>query len=445
MLMKTRIASLIEDRETRFRVDRAVYSDAEVFEAEMRHLFEGGWVYLAHESQVREPGQYFSTRIGRQPVFVLRRKDGSVGAYINACSHRAATLVPFEAGKANVFTCRFHGWAFNHDGKCIKIKNEDTGAYPYEDVKGEFSLTPVAKVESHRGFIFGSLVADVEPLGEFLGAAAPWIDLLADQSPQGMEILPGSSTYIVRGNWKLQAENGVDGYHVSTVHRVFGTTVANREAKNNVGGMSRTESGRILGNVESGCYDFGHGHMAIWAKRTDPTRHPLWPQRERLEKEFGPQRLEWMLNRGRNLYLFPNVFLMDNPSTQVRTLNPISADVCEVTVRCIAPIGEPAEARQARLRKFEDFYLTTGMSTSDDLAALEATHTGGYGRAARWNDFARGFTATQQGPGEQDRAIGSHPQAVSPTWDHESLYHGFYRYWRERLLAGGAAHEGGVL
>lgn len=445
MLIKNRnerVASLIEDRAGRFRVDRSVYLDADIFEAEMELFFEGGWVFLAHESQIKNPGDYFSTRIGRQPVFLVRKKDGGIGGYINACAHRGATLVPYEHGRANVFTCRFHGWVYNQDGRCIKIKNEDTGAYPTypnADCKAQFSLTPIARLESYRGFIFASLRAEVPDLREWLVGTTAWIDLLVDQSPQGLEVVRGVSTYTVHGNWKLQAENGVDGYHVSTVHRVFAATVTSRESKGKVEGLGRTESGRMLGNVNSGGYDFGNGHMGIWAQRTDPSKHPLWREKARLEREFPAARVDWMLNRGRNLYLFPNVFVMDNPSSQIRTLHPVSPDVCEVTVRCVAPIGEPAEARAARLRKFEDFYLTTGMATSDDLAALEATHAGGHARTARWNDFARGMSAIRRGAEDTDGAsIGVVPQSMTPNWDHEALYHGFYRFWQQRLLEGRA-------
>ena len=209
------------------------------------------------------------------------------------------------------------------------------------------------------------------------------IDLLVDQSPQGLEVVRGSSTYTMYGNWKLQAENGVDGYHVSTVHRVFATTIAARQQKNAREGMAKTEAGRITGNVQSGCYDFGNGHLGIWAQHTTPEVRPLWQQKERLERELPAAKVDWMLNRGRNLFLFPNVFVMDNPSTQIRTLHPIAPGVCEVTVRCIAPVGEAPQARAARLRKFEDFYLTSGMATSDDLAALEAVHAGSEAQIGR--------------------------------------------------------------
>jgi benzoate/toluate 1,2-dioxygenase alpha subunit len=436
MLTRNRIESFIDERDGRFHVDRSVYLDDDVFEAEMKAFFEGGWVYVAHESQVREPGDYFATRMGRQPVFVVRRRDGGLAAYLNACAHRGAILVPFERGRANAFVCRFHGWSFNHEGRCIRIKNEETGAYPDADTRERHSLTAVPRLQSYRGFVFASLGADVPPLEEWLAGTTTWLDLLVDQSPQGLEIVRGASTYVMHGNWKLQAENGVDGYHVSTVHRVFAATVAARQQKSAAEGLQKTEAGRITGNVNSACYDFGNGHLGIWAQHTTPEVRPLWRQKARLDRELQAARVDWMLNRGRNLYLFPNAFVMDNPSTQIRTLQPVAPGVCEVTVRCVAPVGEPADARSARLRKFEDFYLTSGMATSDDLAALEAVQAGSEARAARWNELSRGATVVRRGREDADGArIGLVPQMMSPNWDHETVYHGFYRFWQQRLLA----------
>jgi twitching motility two-component system response regulator PilH len=69
----------------------------------------------------------------------------------------------------------------------------------------------VARFESYRGFLFASLNADVKPLLEHLGESAKIIDMIVDQSPEGLEVLRGSSSYIYEGNWKLTAENGADG------------------------------------------------------------------------------------------------------------------------------------------------------------------------------------------------------------------------------------------
>jgi len=428
------INAMISHEESKFLVDRSIYTNQEIFDLEIKNIFESTWNYIAHESQIKNAGDYFSTQIGNQPIFVLRKGDGSINAFLNACSHRGATLVPFESGNSKGFRCRFHGWTFNSDGKCLVIKNEDTGAYIDPEIKNNSSLTPVSRLSVYRGFIFASLESKVPELEDWLKGTKAWIDCLVDQSPNGLEILKGQSTYRLYGNWKLQAENGVDGYHVSTVHKVFANTIANREAKLNLNGLKETEAGRITGQVRSGSYGFGNGHMGIWTDRSKPTAHPIWAEKERIESSYSTSQAHWMLHRTRNLYLFPNVFIMDNPSTQIRTMRPLSPNQCDVTVRCIAPVGEPKEARSARIRKFEDFYLTSGMATSDDLAALEAVHSGSRATNSRWNYFARGETETLKGFDGEEYPLGDiPPEITTKNWDHESIYQGFYRVWQSMI------------
>jgi hypothetical protein len=63
-------------RET--EVHRDVYIDAGVFALEMKHLFSNTWVYVGHDSQVPNAGDYFGTAIGTQPVLMVRHTDKSV-------------------------------------------------------------------------------------------------------------------------------------------------------------------------------------------------------------------------------------------------------------------------------------------------------------------------------------------------------------------------------
>ena len=435
MRLEKDFTALVDDRvaDGVFRVDRSVYTDPEVFDAEMVQIFEGGWIYLCHESQIPDEGSYYATDIGFTPVVVIRQKDGGLKTFINACSHRAAILTPRKQGKARVLTCRFHGWAYSCEGRCVRIKQEKEGFGEEEFDRSLYDLKVVPRSESYRGFVFGSLEENVSPLREALAGAAGWIDLMVEQSPDGLEVVPGSSTYTIHGNWKMQIENSVDGHHVSTVHRVFANTMRNREERDGLTGMARTEGGRITGKVPSGAYDLGNGHMSIWAQHTTPERRPVYKKKDWLEANFSSGKVDWILNRGRNLAVFPNVALMDNPSTQIRRVRPISPDRTEVTVYCIAHVGEDDEARAARLRKFEDFYLTAGMATSDDMAALEDTYLGSHARAARWNDFNRGLHSMVEGADELAKLGGFEPVTSSESWENETLYFGFYRRWRELM------------
>lgn len=411
-----------------FRVDRRIYTDEQIFELELKRIFEQDWVFLCHESQFPNPGDYFSTFIGRQPVLVIRDKEGSVNGFINACAHRGALLTERRQGNAKTLRCRFHGWCFNTQGECVRVKNEKTG-WPEGANKDQMGLTPLGRITSYRGFVFGSLNASVANLEDHLGEAKPFIDLLADQSPDGIEVIGGYSDYIIRGNWKMQAENGVDGYHVSTVHRVFADTVAQREARHGREGMAKTEAGRIAGIVPTGCYDLGNGHMMAWADRATPEVAPLWEARDSLLKEFSENKVKWMVERGRNLCVFPNVLLMDQPSTQIRVFRPLSVDRTLVSVYCIAPKGESKQARIARIRKFEDFYMVTGMATPDDLAALEDCEIGAHAEKARWTDITRGLATMKEGPDEAANELGVQPVTSNCDWDFETLFYGYYEKW----------------
>jgi benzoate/toluate 1,2-dioxygenase alpha subunit len=195
-----RLPSLMEDdpESGRFRVARDIFTDPDFFELEMKHIWEGNWIYLAHETQIPNKNDYLTMYMGRQPIFIARNRNGELNAFINACSHRGAMLCRHKRANKATYTCPFHGWTFNNSGKLLKVKDPDGGGYPDTfNRDGSHDLTKVPRFESYRGFLFGSLNPDVKPLKEHLGEAAKIIDLIVDQSPEGLEGL--SLTHISFG------------------------------------------------------------------------------------------------------------------------------------------------------------------------------------------------------------------------------------------------------
>ena len=257
---KSTLGKLIDDSGKKFKVARKAYLDRDIFDAEMKYIFEGGWIYICHESQIPKIGDYYAAKAGRQPIFVIRKSENEISGFIDACAHRGAILSRTRRGSMKTIMCRFHGWCFDLDGQCTKIKDEEIG-WPEGLDRSRFSLKKLSRVKNYKGFIYASLSEPSSDLEETLGEARYFIDLIADQSPKGMEIVPGSQSYMVNGNWKLQAENGVDGYHVSTVHRVFARAMAKREASEDEGYMRQTEASRITGSTPTGVCDLGKGHM----------------------------------------------------------------------------------------------------------------------------------------------------------------------------------------
>jgi benzoate/toluate 1,2-dioxygenase alpha subunit len=423
---------LIEDKEAGdYRLSRSAFTDEALFELEMKHIFEGNWIYLAHESQIPKNNDYYTTHIGRQPIVIARNRQGQLNAFINACSHRGAMLCRYKRGNKATYTCPFHGWTFNNSGKLLKVKDPEEAGYPEcFNKEGSHDLRKVARFESYRGFLFGSVNPDVPPLAEFLGEAAKIIDMIVDQSADGLEVLRGASTYTFEGNWKLQAENGADGYHVSAVHWNYAATTSQRKQRN-AGDQIRAMDAGKWGQQGGGFYAFRHGHMLLWTKWANPEDRPNFARRDEFVARFGEAYADWMIQHSRNLCLY--VYLMDQFGSQIRVLRPLSVDRTEVTIYCIAPKGESAEARARRIRQYEDFFNVSGMATPDDLEEFRACQQGFAGRALEWNDMSRGSTHWIEGPDAAAQAIDLKPVMSGVKTEDEGLYTVQHRYWLDEM------------
>jgi benzoate/toluate 1,2-dioxygenase alpha subunit len=443
MSIRDRVATAVVDDPSSgaFRCRRDIFTDPDIFDLEMKHIFEGNWVYLAHESQVAGKNDYFTTSIGRVPVILTRGKDGAINAFVNACSHRGAQLCRRKRGNQPLLVCPFHGWSFRTDGSLLKAKDAATGAYPDSfDRDGSHDLTRIARFADYRGFLFGSLNPDVAPLEDYLGETRLIIDQIVDQAPEGLEILTGNSTYIFDGNWKLQMENGCDGYHVSSVHANYASTMARRAE-----GGTRAVDANGWSKAVSGVYGFENGHILLWTRVLNPEVRPVWTQRAALAERLGADRAEIIVSQSRNLALYPNVFLMDQFSTQIRVVRPIDVHRTEVTIYCFAPKGEGAELRATRIRQYEDFFNVSGMGTPDDLEEFRSCQSAYEGAGALWNDLSRGAMRWIAGPDDNARAMGMKPLLSSERSEDEGLFVRQHEYWARAMLAGIDREAGGAL
>ncbi|MDD4937103.1 MAG: SRPBCC family protein [Acidiphilium sp.] len=253
---------------------------------------------------------------------------------------------------------------------------------------GSHDLKRVARFESYRGFLFGSLNPNVKPLTDYLGDAAKVIDLMVDQSEEGLEVLRGVSSYTYDGNWKLQAENGADGYHVSTVHWNYVATTGRRVQQKNDDEIKAVNVG-TWAQQKGGYWSFDNGHILLWTYSSTPENRPLYNWRDELVQKCGEKKADWMIGVFRNLGIYPNVFLMDQMSTQIRVFRPIAVNKTEVTIYCVAPKGESPEARARRIRQYEDFFNASGMATPDDLEEFRSCQIAYQGAFAGGGEILR--------------------------------------------------------
>lgn len=438
------------DASPRFQLDQEVFTDPSLFELEMKHIFERNWVFLGHESQVPEANDYLTSYVGRQPVVLTRTKSGELKCFINACTHRGARLCRQKTGKGRTFTCGFHGWTFENTGALIGVSFEAEGGYPESFDKKRLGLHEVL-IDEYKGFVFASLSRDVPPLEAYLGDTRAFIDLIVDQSPEGrVEVLRGTTRYVYHGNWKMQAENGVDGYHPPVVHANYIMTTIRRmtgESGNKVptvtGDGRRGLSASMGGGVGSGgWFSFEHGHQLVWlaaAAREARANHAIM---DWFKRTHGEVRAEWVNGRIRNLLLFPNVFLMDQAGMQMRIVRPLAVDKTEIISYAIAPVGEPAEVRTLRIRQFEDFFNAAGMATPDDLSEFNNCQIGYGAGSGRFNDMSRGAIRWAEGSGRYGAELGIESLMSGEAGADEGLYLGLHEAWAKRIRDAVAAELG---
>jgi phenylpropionate dioxygenase-like ring-hydroxylating dioxygenase large terminal subunit len=380
------------------RVHSRAYTDPEIFELELTRIFARSWIYIGHESEVPEAGDYETRIMGRTPVIMVRGKDDVVRVLVNRCRHRGAQLCESESGNTGLFKCWYHGWVYDTTGKLIEISGEE--AYGAKKDTSTLGLSAVPRVESYRGFVFASLSSAGETLATFLGNAAPVIDLLIDASPTGELLVDGGSHKTeYRGNWKLV---GMDGYHPLYLHASVLETMR-RKPDSGLGSTHR--SNPFTDEAATYTRDFGHGHSMLdfrehriqqYSQHAEFLKNIIGGQDyiDAMIEAYGEQRATMLLSIGGDphLGLFPNMQLIHN---QIRIITPLAVDLTQVTMIAVRLGGVSDELNAERLRQHESFYGPAGAGSPDDTEIFERVQCGMAAEVNPWLDVSRGMNREQ--------------------------------------------------
>jgi 3-phenylpropionate/trans-cinnamate dioxygenase alpha subunit len=206
-----------------------IFISKEIYQLELEKLFSRTWLFLAHDSMIPNPGDFFSTYMGPDPVIVARQKDGSVKAFLNVCRHRGMKVCRAEDGNTNAFMCTYHGWTYDGSGALVSVPNFEDAYYGELDMS-KWGLVQVPQVQNYKGLIFGNFDETAPPLIEYLGDMAWYMDGWLDRSAAGIEVVPNVVKWTIRGNWKVAAEQFAgDGYHAQVTHSSSLGQTPNRE------------------------------------------------------------------------------------------------------------------------------------------------------------------------------------------------------------------------
>ena len=398
---------VIDDREgEQFKVHRSAMVDPDVLANERANIFDRCWLYVGHESEVGQPHEFRTRDVGGRPIIFTRDGDGQLHVMVNSCPHRGMEVESRAEGKGRFLKCFYHGWSFDSGGQLVAMRDEDGYGVSFD--RSTVCLPRPPLVDSYRGFVFLNWDAEACSLGDYLGDARTIIDLVADQSEDGMSIVGGSHLYSMRANWKLLVENSFDQYHAMTTHQRYVDMLkaSGREFAPQSASPAATGVDRMLP------LDLGNGHAVSWnvdasegnvlggLGRGFPdddarTKHRL--RRARLAELHGEEWCNRMLG-GRNHLIFPNLFIIDLVmGCTIRTFYPSEPDYMEISAWQLVPNGEDAQLRSMRMANFLTFWGPAGLATPDDVEALERCQQGFRAHAAApWNDLSRGMNGHLQ-------------------------------------------------
>lgn len=385
-------------------VHRRAYADPSVFALEQERIFGRLWIYVAHESQLKNAGDFVRTRLAQHEVLVTRHTDGGIYVLQNRCPHRGARLCMVDQGSSKLFSCPYHAWAFRPDGSLQSVPHRKSYPEAFSLDDPDNHMQRIDRVETYRGFVFATLNENPQPLRDHLGPMIEVIDNLVDRAPEGeVEIADSSFTLEYRGNWKLHLENAADIFHPSFVHGSSVTPARRAPANASIldsdqtremlmaNGFGFTEWEGIQLNGLAGGHTFMtniYSQGVLANADSDPVAVRY---KKALVEKLGPDRVARVLGMNRfNNIIYPNL-VINAQYQQMRVTIPISVDRTVVRIHCFRLKGAPDEMFHRAVRFLTTIGSPASMIFSDDVEMLERCQQGLARDVGPWVDFSRGF------------------------------------------------------
>ncbi len=373
-----------------------IYNDRELFELEKERIFGRTWVFVAHESEIAEPGDYVVRRVLEDSFILTRDEKGEVRAHFNMCLHRGMQVCRAEIGNASHFRCPYHGWSYRNDGRIVGLPfHEDAyGGEAGFKRKGQ-RLLPAPNLATYNGLIFINLDPDAGSLDDYLGDFRFYLDYYTHQSPSGIE-LRGPQRWRIKANWKIGAENFAgDMYHTPQTHTSVVEIGLFREPK----AETRKDGCTYwAGNGGGTTYKLPPGDLD---KRL---RYVGYPQEtvEHMKQTLSDEQLRVIGDDGFMISaasVFPNLSFVHNwprvadsddvlPFISLRQWQPISEGETEVLSWFAVDAEAPEEFKALSYKAYLMCFGSTGMFEQDDVenwVSLTSTAAGSMARRLRLN------------------------------------------------------------
>ncbi len=356
-------------------VSRRCWSDPAVYALEKQAIFGRSWLYLGHESQLKNPGNFIQAFMGETPVILARGDDGALHASVNSCTHRGLPVCRADHGNTKRFVCPYHNWSYTVSGELVAIPQERQ--LRCKPDKSQLGLKPVPRLESWRGLVFGSFREDIESLEDYLGDMRFYLDAFFDRFEGGVEIVGAPHRWILDANWKLPMENQLgDVNHGPYLHASIIPDSANQEIID-LGYSAVTRPGHgatfRLFPEDAPLEDYAWGFESITGQTGgQELQDYLRDLHARAAERVGPVRARM---KGLTYGVYPNLsFLWSNASLKVS--HPRAPGKVEYWSWSVVPADAPPHLKKLLRTNYTSFFGPGGMVEQEDAESWMQQYRG---------------------------------------------------------------------
>lgn len=376
------------------KISREIFSSRDIYDEELEKVFTRAWLFVGHESQIPNPGDFFTSRMGGESVILARDKKKKVHVFLNSCRHRGMKVCQYDHGNTQLFTCPYHSWSFTTDGKLFGVPQFKT---LYEGCldKEEWSLIEVPKMDIYKGTVWASWDKDAPDLMTYLGDARAHLDLALDcrdGREGGSEVLVGVHKWIIPCNWKFAAENFLgDTYH-NVSHRSVDLIGIGPSAEAGVKGRRDNEMDKAQHVWVN--YPAGHGvHSAImpegWEYTNTYQNNPIVAEyfqhcHEERRRRLGEDRYRLVPFVGT---IYPNVSFHGNQPRNLCVWHPHGPESTEAWRFFLVDADAPQEVKDFLRTYYMRYSGPAGMTEQDDMENWNYATAGSRGVIARRYPF----------------------------------------------------------
>jgi phenylpropionate dioxygenase-like ring-hydroxylating dioxygenase large terminal subunit len=411
-------------------IGRDAFVSEDIYRDELEHLFPRAWLFVGHESQIPNPGDFFVSRMATESVILCRDRKRNIHVFLNTCTHRGMKVCRYDEGNTPLFTCPFHAWSFATDGALVGVPMAKE-IYPDLD-RSKWGLVEVAQMANYKGSIWATWDPTAPSFETYLGEAIVHLDRVLDSrdgGSGGSEVLGGIQKWVVPSNWKFGAENFLGDMYHSVSHRSVDLTGIGPSARS---GAKGRRDPKASGDYFWFSFPQGHGiysireHEDVYADafRDDPrVEEYLRACFEERRRRRGVEESRWYTLVGT---IFPNTSFHGRQPRALFVWHPHGPTTMEIWRFYLVDRDAPTEVKSALRHYYLRYSGPAGMTEQDDMENWNYATAASMGPISRRHPYNY-----QQSVGKSEVDSNGTMSASQYT---EQNARRFYARWRDYLI-----------